>query len=213
MSAEFPGNSKMPRPQSSTDKEKKIDPVVTNEVQDKKKSLTKRFTSIFIGGDSRSVVNYVFMDVLVPQLKEMLAEATSQGIERMIYGESRPPRRGGSNIRPGGPTNYSRYSVRGNNPLGRAGVDDRRPVDTTRTQDVADLLFATRPEAELTLERMFDLLEKYGVVTIADMNSLIDRTSNYTDQKWGWTNLHGSNIMRDRQSGYILELPRVTPID
>jgi hypothetical protein len=215
MTNEFPGNSKSPRPQSSEpEREKKIESVVLNAVENRKKPLLKRIAHIFIGGDSKSVVNYVLMDVLVPQAKEMLAEATSQGIERMIYGEARPGHRRGYSARASsGSTPYNRYAVRGNNPLGRAGADDRRQVVEPRTQDVDDLLFATRVEAETTLERMYDLIENYETVSVADLNSLIERTSSYTDQKWGWTNLAGSRIFPDRNRGYVLELPRVRPID
>lgn len=214
MTNEFPGNSKSTRTQSSETEREKIEPVVINPVENRKKPLLKRIANIFIGGDSKSVVNYVLMDVLVPQAKEMLAEATSQGIERMIYGESRPSHRRGYSARPaGGPTPYNRYAVRGNNPLGRAGSDDRRPVAEPRSQDVDDLLFATRIEAETTLDRMYDMLQNYETVSVADLNSLISRSSSYTDQKWGWTSLAGSRIFPDRSRGYILELPRVTPID
>lgn len=219
MTTEFPGNSKRPRPQDpEPEREKKIESVVTNPVESRKKPLFKRFTQIFIGGDSKSVLNYVLMDVVVPQLKEVLAESTSQGIERMIYGESRPGHRRGYSARPGGgpSTPYNRYAVRGNNPLGRAGADDRRPMAESRTQDVDDLLFATMIEAETTLDRMYDMLRDYETVSVADLNSLIGRSSSYTDQKWGWTNLQGSRIYKNlggRNRGYVLELPRVVAID
>jgi hypothetical protein len=215
MTTEFPGNSKFSRADKpEPEHEKKVESVVTNEVTTRKKPLGRRILNIFIGGDSRSVVNYVLMDVLVPQAKEMLAEATSQGIERMIYGEARPGhRRSGPTRMAGGPTQYNRYAVRGNNPLGRAGADDRRGMAEPRSQDVDDLLFATRPEAELTLERMYDMLRDYESVSVADLNSLVGRSSSYTDQKWGWTNLSGCRIFRDRNQGYVLELPRTIAID
>jgi hypothetical protein len=219
MTTEFPGNSRRPRPQEAEPAdEKKIEQVTTSPVESRKKPLLKRFMSIFIGGDSKSVASYVLMDVLVPQAKEMLAEATSQGIERMIYGESRPGHRRGYSARAGGgpSTPYNRYAVRGNNPLGRAGADDRRPVAEPRSQDVDDLLFATHLEAETTLERMYDLFRDYETVSVADLNSLIGRSSSYTDQKWGWTSLQGSRVFRNtggRNRGYILELPRIVAID
>lgn len=215
MTNEFPGNSKMPHPQKKEpETEKKIESVVTNEVTTRKKPLGKRILNIFIGGDSRSVINYVLMDVLVPQAKEMLAEATSQGIERMIYGETRPGHRRIGPSRPGtGPTQYNRYAVRGNNPLGRAGASDGRHMAEPRGQDVDDLLFATRPEAELTLERMYDMLGEYETVSVADLNSLVGKSSSYTDQKWGWKNLSGCKIFRDRNHGYVLELPKTVSID
>lgn len=217
MTTEFPGNSKLPRPQSSEpEREKKIESVVTNPVENVKKPLFKRFMGIFIGGDSRSVARYVFADVIVPQAKDLFAEILTQGTEKMIYGESRPSHRRGPSARPGGGVPYNRYAVRGNNPLGRAGAEDRRPMAEPRGEDVDDLLFATSVEAELTLERMYDMLREYETVSVADLNSLIGRSSSYTDQKWGWTNLQGSRIYKNlggRNRGYVLELPRVTSID
>lgn len=63
---------------------------------------------------------------------------------------------------------------------------------------------------------MYDLLNDYDTVSIADLNSLLGRSSSFTDQKWGWTNLKGSRIYKNlgsRNRGYILELPRVVAID
>lgn len=211
MSPEYPGNSKSSRPPAE---EKKIEAVVTNEVKTQKPSLLKRFKNVFIGGDSRTVVQYVLMEVLVPQAKDIATEMVSQGVEKLIYGEARPgTRRFGS--RPGGATNYTRYSGIGNRPLGSAMRDPRdRPPNPVqpRGESFDDLLFATRLEADTVLERMYDLLNEYEIVSVADLNSLTNRSSSYVDQKWGWTALHGSQVRRTRD-GYILELPRPVSID
>lgn len=212
MPAEFPSNSKDSRPKTPVNEEKKVESVVTNAVETRKKSLFKRFTEVFIGGDSRSVVQYVLNDVLLPQAREMITEAASQGFERLIYGESRGPRRPGGGARPGGPTNYTRYAVRGNNPIGRAAGEDRRPMAQPRTSDVDDILLATRVEADTVLDRMYDMLKEYEVVSKSDMYSLVGLSGSYVDHKWGWTDLHGSSVRRVRD-GYILELPRPTSIE
>lgn len=212
MSGEFPSNSKSSRPQGPANEEKKVESVVTSKVERRKKPLMKRIAEIFIGGDSKSVLQYVVMEVLVPQAKEMVTEAASQGFERMIYGESRPARRSYGHPRSSGPTNYSRYAVRGNNPLGRAGAPDGRPVGERRGQDVDDILLASRPEADLVLERLYDLLEKYGTVSVSDLYSLVGLSGSYVDQKWGWTELQGAQVRRVRE-GYIVELPRPVAID
>lgn len=216
MSAEFPSNSKTPRPQDPEgDQDKKVESVVTNSVEKRKKSLLRRFTDIFIGGDSKSVVQYIFSEVLIPQAKDMITEAASSGFERLIYGDARPPGGSRRNRGPGyspGPTNYTRYAIRGNNPIGRAGGEDRRQVHSPRQQGIDDILFATRPEAETVLDRLYDLLNKYESASVADLYSLVGLSSSYTDQKWGWTDLHGSQIRRVRD-GIILELPKTTPLD
>jgi hypothetical protein len=194
--------------------EKKVEQVVTNPVESRKKPISKRILNIFVGGDSKSVVQYVLADVLVPQVKEMIVEATTQGFERMIYGEARPGHRrpGISRNGGGGPTNYNRYAVRGNNPLGRAGATDARPVSQQRSQGIDDILFATRVEADTVLDRLYDLLKEYENASVADLYSLVGWSASYTDQKWGWTDLHGSQVHRVRD-GYVLDLPRTIALE
>lgn len=208
---DFPSNSKSQPP---TKAEKIVEPVVTSEAATRKKSLGRRLREIFIGGDSKSVLNYVVSDILVPQAKDMLVEMVTSGFERTIYGESRPPRRPGG-YRPNvgaGPTNYTRYADRGNNPIGRHGVSERHPNASLRTQSIDDILLATRVEAEAVVERMYDILENYDSVSVADLHGLLGWSSSYTDQKWGWTELHGTDIRRVRD-GYILVLPKTTALD
>ena len=207
MTTEFPGNSKVPRPQPEGSEPKKVESVVTGEVQARKKGLLKRFKEVFIGGDSRSVMQYVLMDVLVPQAKDMITEAASQGFERLIYGEHRPSRRFGSGGRTPGPTNYTRYSTRGNNPIGRSGSEDRRPTAQAQNRPIDDILLATRVEAEAVLDRLYDLLREYETASVADLHSLVGWTSTYIDQKWGWVELQGANVQRVRE-GYVLNLPK-----
>lgn len=211
---EFPSNSKHSQPSKPAVPEKVVEQVVTGEAASRKKSLGQRFREVFIGGDTKSVVNYVIVDVLIPQAKDMISEAVSSGIERLIYGDSsRPSRRFGGRPQTGpGPTNYTRYAVRGNNPIGRQGQDDRRPTASVRTQDIDNILLATRVEAETVVDRMYDLLRDYETVSVADLHSLIGWSSTYTDQKWGWTELQGTEVRRVRD-GYILILPKTISLD
>lgn len=55
---------------------------------------------------------------------------------------------------------------------------------------------------------MLEIIEKYGVVTLADMYELCDIAVNYTDHKYGWTNLRNAKIVKG-ENGYTIELPRV----
>lgn len=210
---EYPGNSKNPR---SENEPKNIERVVTGEVVSKKKSLGRRFRDVFIGGDSSSVFEYVVLEVLIPQAKDMLAEAFTQGFERMIFGEPRSPR-GRSTTRSSTPTNYTsynRYAARGNNPVGRSDRETRTIVrGNLQSRDIDEIVLATRIEAETVLERMYDLLDDYEIVSVSDMKSLVGLSSSHVDNKWGWTTLAGSNVRRDRHGGYALDLPKPEPLD
>lgn len=209
MDINYPSNSK-----SGQEPKKNVEQVVTSEATSRPKPLGKRFKDLFIGGDSRTVVHQVLMDVIVPQVKDLFAEAVSQGFERLIYGDSRPHHRrpGSRGIGSSGPVNYTRYAERGNNPIGRSGREDRSPTAQVRGHGIDDILMATRVEAETVLSRMYDVLSEYDAVSVADLYSLVGWTSAYTDQNWGWKDLTGSRVDRVR-NGYVLSLPRTIALD
>lgn len=214
MIPEYPGNSKAPQtPQPSREESKKIEAVVSGEVTARKKSLGRRFKELFIGGDSKSVMQYVIGEVLIPQAKDMITEAASSGFERLIYGDNaRRPNRFGSRPVGSGPTPYNRYAMRGNNPLGRSTREDRPPMASLKSHGIEDILLATRVEADTVLDRLYDLLAKYEMVSVSDLYQLINWSSNHIDHKWGWTDLQGTSVHRVRD-GYVLNLPKPQPLD
>ena len=60
--------------------------------------------------------------------------------------------------------------------------------------------------------RMDELVESYGVVRVADLYDLVGLTGNFTDNKYGWTNVKNAQIVRVRD-GYMIKMPRALPID
>lgn len=218
----FPGNSHRAKsdPPTEDNDAKKIEPVVTGAVR-RKKSLGKRFGETFFGGDVRSAMAFVLQDVLVPAVKDTLSDALTKGFEQMIFGESRAPRRrsgysyGGSN----GYVSYDRYGS-SRSSYQRGSVTPRDRDDNYRSMsrrgkanhNFDEILMATRHEAETVLSRMYDLLEKYEVVSVSDLYELVGESSDYTDAKWGWTDLRGSGVTRVRE-GFLLDLPKPIPIE
>lgn len=71
---------------------------------------------------------------------------------------------------------------------------------------IEEPVFGSRVEANKVLDSMIDILEKYGVVTVADFHDLCDITSNYIDNQYGWVNLKEAEIIRIR-ARYKLSLP------
>ena len=60
--------------------------------------------------------------------------------------------------------------------------------------------------------RMDELMDTYGLVRVADLYDLVGITGNYTDNKYGWTNIRNAEIVRVRD-GYMIKMPRAVPID
>lgn len=200
----FPGNTNKDK---KTKVEKpKIEAVVKNKPIQRKKPLGKRLTETFVGGDAKGVWSYIFMDVLVPAAKDMVVDATSQGVERMIFGEVRS---GGRRPGKSSYTSYNRYST-----PSRGVREESRAISRRgrATHDFDEIILGSRSEAEEVLDRLFALLSQYEMATVADLYDLVDLEKTYMDDKWGWTDLRGAGATRVR-NGYLLDLPRPESLD
>lgn len=212
--SEFPSNRHKERATTTTQPpEKKVEKVVLTEVVRRKKPLGKRMKEVFVGGDTKGVLGFVALDVVVPGVKDMVYDAFMEGLQRAMFGESIRGRRALG--RRGEPyTTYTnRYSGPGVGPIG--GRPEPRPQMSRRgraSHNFDEIILASRAEATEVLERLFDLVEKYEQTTVADLYDLIGLEGSFTDEKWGWVDLRGSDVSRVR-NGYLLNLPRPEPLE
>lgn len=213
MAEEFPSNSLRPKAAPASKSEpKKVERVTIGEVSRRKRPLGKRFLDTFFGGDAQGVMGYVFLDVLVPAAKDMVADAVTTAIERTLFGEVRSGnRRGGARSGPfsGGYTSYNRYS----SPSSGTRREEPReaPREVSRraraSHDFDEIILATRAEAQEVIDRLFDLISQYEQATVNDLYELVGVSGNFTDESYGWTDIRGAGITRIR-GGYLLDLPR-----
>lgn len=207
---DFPSNShKVTRPEPEP--EKKIEKVIEGEVVRRKKPLGKRFKDMFVSGDAHSVGQYVMFEVLLPAMKDTIADITSQGVERMLFGEARSTsRRTGARPGQNAYVQYNRFSSssRADSRRDREGPSRRARAN----HDFDEIILATRVEAEEVIDRLFDLVAKYDSASVADLYELVGVSGSYTDDKWGWVDIRGAGVTRVR-NGYLLDLPRPEPLD
>lgn len=78
--------------------------------------------------------------------------------------------------------------------------------------DIIEPIFETRRDAEEILNYMEDLIDEYGFVTVADLYDLVGVSGNYTDNKYGWTDISNAEIVRVRD-GYMIKLPKIRKLD
>lgn len=216
---DFPSNSYKSRtsppveePKEKPVEEKRVEKIVEGEVVRRKKPLGRRFVETFFSGDAHGVVSYVIVDVLLPAAKDTLADAVSQGFERLIFGEARSTsRRTGSRPGSSGFVSYNRYSSQ--TPSRREEPRNREISQRARAaHDFDEIILATRTEAEEVVGRLFDVVARYEAATVADLYELLGLTAKFTDDKWGWTDLRGAGVTRVR-NGYLLDLPRPEALD
>lgn len=179
--------------------------IIKSKATIRKKSPLVRFREVFFGDDARSVASYVAQDVLLPAAKDMISDAVTQTIERILFGDSSPARRSTSRSSNASYTPYHRASA---NYKKSNGTSDRRGDRRKRaSHDFDDIEFDSRAEAEVVLDRLYDLVNDYDYATVSDLYDLVGIDAKFTDENYGWYDLRGSTIRRIR-SGYILDLPK-----
>lgn len=179
--------------------DKHIEAVAQGTKVSKSKSKARQIAEIFVGGDLKETAEHVRDDVAIPALKNFLYDSLSEGLQRLLWGETRNDRRRNSTHR-----DYVGYSRR---------ARESRPAPQTNTrysrvaQGVDDVVLATRTEAESVLSRMYDLIENYNMVTVAEFYSLVGISAEFTDENWGWKDLRSANIQHIRD-GFRINLPK-----
>lgn len=180
--------------------EKKVEKVISGTAKVKKKSGMHKFTDIFVSEDVSNVKQYILLDVLLPAVKKAISDVVTNGIEMLLYGETNRKRNGNASK-----VTYRSYDR----------VYDRRDAAPTRSRmdsySYDDIVLDSRGEAEEVLERMDELIDRYKAVSVADLYEMVGIRGNYTDFKYGWTDLRTATVQRVRD-GYLLKLPRAYPV-
>ena len=91
-------------------------------------------------------------------------------------------------------------------------VSEKTFIYTIDKFDIIEPIFATRRDAEEILNYMGDLIDEYGFVTVADFYDLVGVSGNYTDNKYGWTDISNAEIVRVKD-GYMIKLPKIRKLD
>lgn len=202
---DFPGNSHKSKEGPKPEK-KELKKIVSGEVVTRKKPIKQRLKSIFVGGEFKNAAAYIAIDVLVPAARNMIVDATTKGIERLIYGEAAPRRS----------MDYGRSRVSYNSPIDRSRMrgtmlPDQPPHYPRSSRTGNEVILSSRKEAEEVLSTLADIIETYDVASVADLNELVGLPSSHIDNKWGWSSLRHAEVRQIRE-GWLIDLPPAKPI-
>jgi hypothetical protein len=179
-------------------------------VNPEKQSLGKKIVSTFVKDDMNEVKEYVWYDVVLPKVKEIISETISNTVDMALYGE----RRSRSNINRRGGSSYVSYSSQ------YRSTNDSRPQYASGSRDrrdgynLSNLIFDTRVDAESVLGDLCDLVEDYKMASVADFYKFagMEEQSTFMDRRWGWYDLGNARVVRTRD-GYSIDMPRPQQLD
>lgn len=175
--------------------EKRVKKIVSGSVKTKKKSGINKLAGIFVPDDVDNVKSYIFEDIVVPAVKDIILDA----VKALL----------GINAKGGRKSTVSKVSYRKyyDEPSTRRNYNSQ-----SSGCDFDDICFDTRAEAENVLSAMDDIIASYKIVSVADYFDLVGVDGPWTGNSYGWTDIRSARVMNTRD-GYIIKFPRANPID
>ena len=195
-----------------TNKKAPIQKVIEGEAVVQKPGTISKIKKAFAPESTKSVIEYVIMDVVIPNAQSLLLDMVSQGLERKMYGGDGYTQRRSS--RSSTHTAYNRMYK--GTPASRGS---RRETSVSHNENINDdlsvdnILLKDRGSAEKALYELNKIVNQYGSATVNDLYELIGVTGDFTGDKYGWYDLRGARVTRTSRGLYRLVLPREEEID
>ena len=190
---EYKSNSYVMKDKRNNDTpNKKVEKVISGSVKLRKKSAIQKIIGAFVPEDVDNIGAYIIEDIIVPASKDICLDAV-----KAILGVN------GRSSNNSNRESYRKYYEK-----------DRRDYSRTRTssRDYNNIFLDNRADAEEVLMKMDELISMYGVASVNDLYDLVGKTGDYTDEKYGWTDIRSASVVRT-YDGYKLKLPRALPIN
>lgn len=205
----YPSNS---HKQAAEPEKKPVVKVISGTATTRPKGMGSKIQEAFIMDDSKTVGQYILFDVVIPTTKGLIQDMVNEFLSRLLNGTGSTRI---SRTRLGSPTASVGYNKMYSGSAGTGVRPDERVLSTRAraTHDFDDIELETRGEAEDVLITMGDRLDQYGMVTVSDLYDMVGVTGSFADDKWGWVDLRGSEVVRTRNNRYVLSLPKPKPID
>jgi hypothetical protein len=196
---DLPGNS-------YDSKSRLLKPLVTGTV--KRRIPKKTVMQKIMGDDNDGIGHYILVDIVLPALKNILADVVTNGIEMILYGNEGSGRTARSRKR-SGQTDYGSFYRTGRDKSRRREASSFK---STGRYQFDDILIETREEGNDVLSAMEDILEEFEAVTVADFYELVGIRPEPSDNNYGWTSLARAKMIRT-SDGHVFSLPRPVELE
>lgn len=176
-----------------------------------KKSIGQKFKEAFIAEDMADIKSWLIQDILIPGVKNTILDTLS-----MIFFKN-----GGGNRRSSsynfyryGQNSSASYASYYNGQRHSAQQNARNQSYTSHNTkvDYRDITLVRRDDAQKVVDEMRYRINEFGSVSIAAMLDLMEITSDFNDNNWGWTNPNSIGI-RPVPNGWLIDVSEAEPLD
>ena len=190
---------------------KEIAQIATGQVR--RKSVFRRLGDNLKPQDMRSVGEDVFIDVILPSIRDMLFDAVLQTASRVILGEDARPMRhgGGRGLIQSIADSWVPYN-RMSKPSSPMRASQPLQLERRKQPSFRDIVLESRAEAEMMIDGLGELIAQYDSASVHDLLQMIGIQGSFPDMDYGWTDITGSRVQRLSGGGYALLLPNTVPL-
>lgn len=190
---------------AATSKEHRPPVVPKGEAERVKRPASKRFMNFVIAENPKEIAKDVGRNLVVPRLKASFEEAFNSFLAGLLWsnGGNRP----GNGIVRGTVLNPNTTVYGG---VVNGGISPQQlaaAAAPTRPAGYQDVKVGSQQLAEALLARLYQDLNEYRMVSIADLYEAANMPTEPQDHKLGWYSLEGAHIEIVRD-GFVLALPR-----
>jgi len=167
----------------------KAQKIVSGQAKLKKKG----FFDFLVSEDASSVKSYLLSDVLVPNIKRLIQELVTSGINQLLYGNDYKPSKSSTNASRVSYNNFSNQTV--NQPKRLKG------------NDIIEIEVDTYTDSQNVIYQLQALVDQYNQATIADLYDLVGIDGDFTDNNYGWKDLTRVSVIPYGRK-FIIRMPR-----
>lgn len=167
----------------------KAQKIVSGQAKLKKKG----FFDFLVSEDASSVKSYLLSDVLVPNIKRLIQELVTSGINQLLYGNDYKPSKSSNNTSRVSYNNFSNQTV--NQPKRLKG------------NDIIEIEVDTYTDSQNVIYQLQALVDQYNQATIADLYDLVGIDGDFTDNNYGWKDLTRVSVIPYGRK-FIIRMPR-----
>ena len=190
-------------PKKEEEQKPKTEPIVTTATVKKKTGLRK-FKEDFIESEISDVKESIFMDIILPAIKNTISDGIATFVDMMLFGDTGRPR----GRQPTGRGRVSYSSMYDSNPRNKVQT---RSSSRVRVGQIDDVILGSRVDAEKVIRHLQDYIDDYGLVPVSELYEAVGYDTSWTDHSYGWEDISGYSITRVRE-GFLLELPNPKPL-
>lgn len=212
-----PTTSQTPQSQKPEAERPKAEKVIEGTAVKQRKTVGSRLRKIFTGVSPKDIFDDVLEQAIIPGIKGLLRDSADRALDRWLgngpLGSNPNARAVVTNV---AHVAYNRISTPTSVPVNYRDNLTRPPMAMSRrgqaTFDFSEIEFANRRDASIVLDLMYDRLQNYGTVSVAEFYGWADVQGNFTDRNYGWRDLTGAGPTSTGRGTYILNLPYPVPI-